>query len=104
MLAVWLRRPLSLGTEGDCVWYHGRMLTHCCTTPPRTFFQASNTGESQAYASQASWNEASWKNARFDELLLLARAETDTEKRQAMYSEMQKICSDDGGVIIPIFH
>ena len=57
----------------------------------------------QAYASQASWNEASWKNPRFDELLLLARAETDTEKRQAMYSEMQRICSDDGGVIIPIF-
>jgi len=31
------------------------------------------------------------------------QAETDTEKRQAMYSEMQRICSDDGGVIIPIF-
>ncbi|MEQ8928583.1 MAG: ABC transporter substrate-binding protein [Silicimonas sp.] len=57
----------------------------------------------QAYAAEAPWNEARWKNPRFNELLVNARAELDEGKRAAMYHEMQLLCRDDAGSIIPIF-
>ena len=34
-----------------------------------------------AYAADAAWNDTFWKNARFNELLIAARAETDDAKR-----------------------
>ena len=58
---------------------------------------------SQTYAKGVPWNETHWDNARFNELLKLARAELDHAKRREMYFEMQKLCSDDGGVVVPIF-
>jgi len=35
--------------------------------------------------------------------LLEARAELDHAKRGEMYAEMQKIVSDDGGALIPMY-
>jgi len=58
---------------------------------------------STAYAAGAAWNDSFWDNARFNELLLAARAELDTDKRRTMYYEMQAIVNEDGGVIIPMF-
>jgi peptide/nickel transport system substrate-binding protein len=58
---------------------------------------------SQTYAAGVPWNETHWNNARFNELLKLARAELNTDKRREMYYEMQQLCSDDGGVVAPIF-
>ena len=58
---------------------------------------------SQTYAAGAPWNETHWANPRFNELLVLTRAELDTELRKEMYYEMQQLCSDDGGVVAPIF-
>ncbi len=58
---------------------------------------------STAYASGANWNDSRWENARFNELLVAARAELDTAKRREMYVEMQQIVRDDGGVITFIF-
>jgi peptide/nickel transport system substrate-binding protein len=58
---------------------------------------------SQVYAKGARWNHAHWDNDRFNKLLLEARAELDTEKRRAMYREMQHLVSNDGGTIIPMF-
>ncbi|NGO55508.1 ABC transporter substrate-binding protein [Allomesorhizobium camelthorni] len=58
---------------------------------------------SQVYAADASWNETHWKNPRFNELLVAARPELDEAKREQMYSEMQAICRDDGGSVIPLF-
>lgn len=58
---------------------------------------------STAYASGAAWNDTFWENSRFNELLLAARAELDTDKRRTMYYEMQAIVNEDGGVIIPMF-
>ncbi len=58
---------------------------------------------STAYASGASWNDSFWENARFNELLVAARAELDEDMRREMYHEMQQIVSDDGGVVIPMF-
>jgi peptide/nickel transport system substrate-binding protein len=58
---------------------------------------------SLAYASDAEWNESHWQNARFDELLVQARAELDTARRREMYYEMQELVKDDGGTIIPMY-
>lgn len=58
---------------------------------------------SLVYARGAEWNESHWDNARFNELLLTARAELDESLRAEMYREMQGIVSEDGGTIIPIF-
>lgn len=53
------------------------------------------------FKSDAPWNESRWKNERFDQLLAMARAELDPAKRYEMNCEMQKLCSDGSGVLIP---
>ncbi len=58
---------------------------------------------SQVYAAGAAWNDTHWKNPRFNELLIAARGELDDAKRLEMYTEMQSLCRDDGGAVIPVF-
>jgi len=58
---------------------------------------------STAYESGVPWNDTHWENARFQELLLTARAELDSNKRREQYTEMQLICSQEGGTVIPMF-
>ena len=53
-----------------------------------------------AFKSDAPWNESRWQNERFDQLLMMARAELDSTKRYEMHCEMQKLCSDHSGVLI----
>lgn len=57
-----------------------------------------------AYTTGASWNESYWSNERFDELLVKARAELDDNKRREMYWEMQDLCANQGGSVIPMFN
>ncbi len=59
---------------------------------------------SAVYASGAPWNETYWKHERFNQLLLQARSERDEAKRREMYVEMQRIVSDEGGVVVPVFN
>jgi peptide/nickel transport system substrate-binding protein len=58
---------------------------------------------SVAYASGAPWNDTKWEHKRFNELLISARAELDEGKRAQMYADMQEICKDEGGTIVPMF-
>ncbi|MFD0857802.1 ABC transporter substrate-binding protein [Roseovarius aquimarinus] len=58
---------------------------------------------SLAYKAGADWNESHWENERFNELLLKAKSETDDALRSEMYAEMQMLCRDDGGTIVPFF-
>jgi peptide/nickel transport system substrate-binding protein len=61
---------------------------------------------STAYEQDAPWNDSQWDSddsARFQELLLLARAELDSDTRREQYHEMQQILRDDGGVLLPMF-
>jgi peptide/nickel transport system substrate-binding protein len=61
---------------------------------------------STAYEAGVPWNDSQWDSddsARFQELLLMARAELDGAKRKEQYFEMQEILRDDGGVLIPMF-
>ena len=58
---------------------------------------------SLAYKDDAAWNESHWNNAKFNKVLREAKAELNQEKRAEMYHEMQLLCSDDGGTVIPFF-
>jgi peptide/nickel transport system substrate-binding protein len=58
---------------------------------------------SQFFQSTAPWNESGWKNEQFDQLLMLARGETDDAKRAKMYADMQTLVSDNCGIGIPVF-
>ncbi|MBM1218953.1 ABC transporter substrate-binding protein [Ponticoccus sp. SC2-23] len=80
---VWLKDPFS------AVYWGGRPTEDAMFTT--------------AYAADAAWNDTKWQNARFNELLVTARAELDDAKRREMYYEMQAIVNQDGGAIIPMF-
>ena len=59
-----------------------------------------------AYEAGVPWNDSQWDekdSARFQSLLLSARAELDSDARQAQYFEMQEILRDEGGTLIPMF-
>ncbi|MHA6232952.1 ABC transporter substrate-binding protein [Pseudomonas fluorescens group sp. PF-69] len=58
---------------------------------------------SQFFQSKAPWNESGWQNEQFDQLLMLARAETDDAKRSKMYGDMQTLVHDHCGIGIPVF-
>lgn len=61
---------------------------------------------STSYEAGVPWNDSQWDekdSARFQELLLSARAELDTDKRREQYYEMQMILRDEGGVLVPMF-
>ncbi len=55
------------------------------------------------YKSDALWNESRWKNAKFDQLLITARAEIDLAKRKQMYADMQVLIHQEAGIGIPLF-
>jgi peptide/nickel transport system substrate-binding protein len=80
---VWLKKPFCM------VFWSGRPTADWMFTT--------------AYAEGAAWNDTHFKHSRFNELLQAARAELDENKRREMYFEMQKIVSNEGGVIIPMF-
>ena len=61
---------------------------------------------SSAYEEGVPWNDSEWgrdDSARFQELLIEGRAELDSDRRREIYSEMQQILRDEGGVLIPMF-
>ena len=61
---------------------------------------------STSYEAGVPWNDSQWDSkdsARFQELLLSARAELDSDTRRGQYGEMQQILRDEGGVLVPMF-
>jgi len=54
-------------------------------------------------AKDSPWNYSRWANPDFNRILIEARQETDEAKRRELYYQLQRITSDDSGVIIPIF-
>ncbi len=81
---VWLKKPFTAVSWG------------ARPTPDVIF--------SLAYKKGAAWNESHWQNDRFNELLLVAKAELNQDKRAEMYHEMCQLMRDDGGTIIPFFN
>lgn len=80
---VWLKKPW-------CVSYYSGRVT-------------SDWMFSTAYEQGVPWNETEWVNERFQNLLIEARGELDTDKRREMYTEMQSLCSTEGATVIPMF-
>ncbi|MEW9613233.1 ABC transporter substrate-binding protein [Shinella sp. S4-D37] len=78
----------------DKVWMKVPMCVTFWNGRPTADWMFANT-----YAAGSQWNETAWQNARFNELLLAARVETDNDKRAGMYAEMQQLVHDDGGLI-----
>ncbi|MNO56289.1 Heme-binding protein A precursor [compost metagenome] len=71
-----------------------------------SFWYSSLTADrmfSIGYAKGAAWNESHWDNPRFNQLLNAARGELNEPLRREMYNEMQQICRDDSGAIVPLF-
>ncbi len=66
-------------------------------------YSIEDTMFSTGFAPGAAWNDTQWDNARFNELMLQARAELDEGLRAEMYREMQIILRDEGGHITPMF-
>mgnify|MGYP000980115603 CR=1 FL=1 len=61
---------------------------------------------SSAYSDEAlktGWNESHLNNPELNKLIKAARVEFDDSKRGEMYHEMQRIISDEGGSVIPVF-
>ena len=62
---------------------------------------------SAAYTNDTEWNDTAWvgteSSDRFNELVVMARAETDDAKRAAQYGEAQALLQDDGGAIVAMF-
>ena len=56
-----------------------------------------------AYEHGGAWNDNNWNNPRFQELLIQARAEVDTNTRRDMYWEMQELHWNEGGTVVPLF-
>ncbi len=56
-----------------------------------------------AYEAGVPWNDAFWNNKKFNDLLLQARVELDSDKRGALYREMQDLVRTDGGTVIPMY-
>ena len=56
-----------------------------------------------AYKAGGNWTDTFWNHPRFEELLVMGRAELDDAKRRDIYVEMQTIVSNEGGVVIPCF-
>lgn len=57
----------------------------------------------EVFRSTSPWNESYFKNARFDELLDLARSSLDFEKSKGYYAEAQRLLFEEGGTFIGFF-
>lgn len=62
---------------------------------------------SSAYTADNNWNDTAWRGTaaadRFNEVITMARSETDQAKRSSQYFEAQQLLHDDGGAIIAMW-
>ena len=56
-----------------------------------------------AYRSNAQYPETHWYREDYDALLDAANTEPDAAKRTALYQQAEKMLTDEGGAIIPLF-
>ena len=81
--AVWMKEPLNVVT-----W---------------NMRPTANSQMAIQFGPGGNWNDTFWNNARMGELLSLSLAETDPDKRHAMYCEMQTLIHEGSGMVIPAF-
>ena len=81
--AVWMKEPLNVVT-----W---------------NMRPTANSQMAIQFGPGAAWNDTYWNNDRMGELLAASLAETDPDKRHAMYCEMQTLIHEGSGMVIPAF-
>lgn len=54
---------------------------------------------SQTFVTGQTWNDTRYSNPKFDKLLVDARIELDEKKRLGMYSEAQRLLSEEAGMV-----
>ena len=81
--AVWMNEPLNVVT-----W---------------NMRPTANSQMAIQFGPGAAWNDTYWNNDRMGELLSASLAETDPDKRHAMYCEMQTLIHNGSGMVIPAF-
>ncbi|WP_347309983.1 ABC transporter substrate-binding protein [Defluviimonas sp. SAOS-178_SWC] len=59
---------------------------------------------SLAFGTGAAWNATSFSSERLDNIVTQAKGERDEAKRAELYSEAQRILTDEGPSIIPAFY
>jgi len=60
-------------------------------------------GLAVAYTKSAAWNETHWHRDDYDSILAQAKTEFDPAKRADLYKQAQKMLTDEGGTITPVF-
>src|SRR5262249_15385774 len=55
------------------------------------------------YSQDTPWPETHWKRADYDALLAKAKSTVDEQQRKGMYMQLQKMLTEEGGVIMPLF-
>jgi peptide/nickel transport system substrate-binding protein len=79
---IWLQRPFFAGQ-----W---------AIRPPAE-------GLAVAYTKDAKWNETHWYRDDYDSLLAQSKIEFDPARRADLYKQAQKMLTEQGGIIIPMF-
>ena len=67
-------------------------------------FPTADWAFSANYTKNQELNNHHWGNSSFEELLVLARKETNLERRRKIYSEIQQLFSLKGNQVIPSFY
>ena len=56
------------------------------------------------YSIESGWNESHWNRPDFETKLAEARALLDFDKRREIYWDLQRMLSEEGASVIPIFN
>lgn len=56
------------------------------------------------FLGQVGNNRTNWKSAKYDELVLKARASQDQKMRARFYSEAQRLLLEDGAAVLPLYY
>jgi peptide/nickel transport system substrate-binding protein len=81
----------------DDVWLTKPILTSAWSRRPPS------SALSVAYTMEAKWKETHWERPEYDELLKKASATIDDKERADFYNQAQRMLTEEGGVIIPMF-
>lgn len=81
----------------DDVWLTKPILTSAWSRRPP------NSALAVAYTQDAKWKETHWERPDYDALLNKAATTIDADERKALYDQAQRMLTEEGGVIIPMF-
>lgn len=81
----------------DDVWLKHPILTSAWSRRPPASALA------VAYTQDAKWKETHWERPEYDALLKKASTAIDPEDRKNLYNDAQRMLTEEGGVIIPMF-